>query len=172
MLNLKLFMEGFYDTGTNTLISDTVALSLRNSVSPYLIAGTVKSTLNSSGNGTFYIIFLSNGTGYYIQVKHRNSIETWSSSITTFSTNVMSYDFLNICISGIRSNMTLKGSVYAIYPGDINQDGIIDVGDLSQVENDAQIFTFGYSATDVNGDDFVDAADLAIVENNTVLGIF
>ena len=172
VLNLKLFMEGFYDTGTNTLVSDTVSLSLRNSVSPYLIAGTVKSTLNSSGNGTFLYNFLSNGTGYYIQVKHRNSIETWSSSITTFSTNVMSYDFSTSASQAYGSNMTLKGSVYAIYSGDINQDGIIDVGDLSQVENDAQIFTFGYSATDVNGDDFVDAADLAIVENNTVLGIF
>ncbi|MBK6539601.1 MAG: hypothetical protein IPG09_18240 [Ignavibacteria bacterium] len=63
--------------------------------------------------------------------------------------------------------MTLKGSSICNFtPGDINQDGIIDVaGDLSQVENDAQIFTFGYSATDVNGDrSFVDAADLAIVK--------
>lgn len=84
----------------------------------------------------------------------------------------MSYDFSTSASQAYGSNMTLKGSVYAIYSGDINQDGIIDVGDLSQVENDAQIFTFGYSATDVNGDDFVDAADLAIVENNTVLGIF
>ncbi len=61
--------------------------------------------------------------------------------------------------------------MYALYSGDVNQDGTIDAGDLSHVENDAANSLSGYFPSDVTGDDFVDAGDLSIVENNSALGV-
>ena len=60
---------------------------------------------------------------------------------------------------------------FGLYSGDINQDGTIDAGDLSGVENDAANSVSGYVSTDLNGDDFVDGSDLSIVENNVALGV-
>ncbi len=54
---------------------------------------------------------------------------------------------------------------FAIYSGDVNQDGIIDASDISAIEN--AVGTTGYVTTDLTGDDFVDASDISIVENNT-----
>ncbi|MBL0108120.1 MAG: hypothetical protein IPP52_12740 [Ignavibacteria bacterium] len=42
-----------------------------------------------------------------------------------------------------------------MYGGDVNQDGVVDAGDLSAVDNDAAESLSGYVSTDVNGDDFV-----------------
>jgi len=55
---------------------------------------------------------------------------------------------------------------FAIYSGDVNQDGIVDGTDASLVDNDAFNFVTGYVGTDVNGDDVVEASDAAIVDNN------
>ena len=49
------------------------------------------------------------------------------------------------------------------------QDGIIDAGDLSEIDNDILNSVFGYVKTDINGDEIVDASDLSAVDNN--LGI-
>ncbi len=66
----------------------------------------------------------------------------------------------------------LKYSIrFAIFSGDVNQDGIVDAADLSLVDNDAFNSVSGYVSTDVNGDDFVDASDLSIVDNNAFNGI-
>ena len=62
--------------------------------------------------------------------------------------------------------MILKGTKYCIYSGDVNQDGIIDATDLSEVDNDAANSLSGYVRTDVTGDDFVDAEDVSIIDNN------
>lgn len=58
-----------------------------------------------------------------------------------------------------------------IFSGDVNQDGIIDAGDLSLVDNDAFNSVSGYVVADLNGDGFVDASDLSIVDNNAFNGI-
>ena len=55
---------------------------------------------------------------------------------------------------------------FAIYSGDVNQDGTIDASDLSDTDNDSFVGLSGYVNTDVTGDDFVDAADVSIVDNN------
>ena len=54
---------------------------------------------------------------------------------------------------------------YAIYSGDVNQDGTIDAADVSDVDN-ALSSTGGYVRTDITGDNFTDAADVSIVDNN------
>lgn len=69
------------------------------------------------------------------------------------------------------SNIKQKGSKYCIISGNVNQDFIIDAGDISAVENDVSAGTSGYVSTDLNGDDFVDGDDLSNVENNVGYGV-
>ncbi|MFZ1320303.1 MAG: sialidase family protein [Ignavibacteria bacterium] len=79
-LNLTAFIEGFYNPVSNSMISDTAYIYLRNASSPYAIIDSAKSTINSSGTGTFNFNNSSNGVNYFIVARHRNSIETWSAA--------------------------------------------------------------------------------------------
>ena len=81
------------------------------------------------------------------------------------SGNVL-YNFTSAQSQAYGNNMTLKGTSYCIYSGNVNQDDIIDGLDLSLVDNDAYNFSSGYFVTDLNGDDIVDASDLALCDMN------
>ena len=50
---LKALIQGFYNSGINTMITDTVNLFLRNAVSPYSVIDSSGSVLNNSGYGIF-----------------------------------------------------------------------------------------------------------------------
>jgi len=63
----------------------------------------------------------------------------------------------------------LSSGKYALFSGDVNQDGTINSDDLQKVENTAKNIEFGYSNDDVNGDGVVDVFDLQIIENNKIL---
>jgi hypothetical protein len=173
---IKVFIQGLYDSGTNTMISDSAKIYLRNIISPFAIVDSAKSLLSSSGEGNF--IFKNASTGiYYLQIKHRNALETWSKtggdSLKTGT--IFSYNFADSITKSYGSNMIQVDASpvgYAIYSGDVNQDQAIDASDLAMVENDVSLSLSGYVPSDLNGDDFVDAADLSIVENNVSIGIF
>lgn len=169
-LNIQLtaLIEGFYNSGTNTMTADTVSAYLRNTSSPYAVVDSAKGFLNSSGNGIISFVNASNGVPYYFVVKHRNSIETWSASGITFTLNHATYNFTTSASTAYGDNLKLKGSRYCIYSGDVNQEGDIDVTDLILVFNDAGNFVTGYVVTDVNGDNFVDVMDMLIAYNNSV----
>ncbi|MBK8984019.1 MAG: hypothetical protein IPM38_17300 [Ignavibacteria bacterium] len=108
------------------------------------------------------------GSGnYYIAVTHRNSIETWSKLPQSFASgNTVQYDFTNSITKSYGDNLVLKSGKYCIYSGDVNQDGTVDLSDLSLIDNDANNFESGYVKTDVNGDGIVDLTYAAITDNN------
>ncbi|MBL8008516.1 MAG: hypothetical protein JNJ56_13410, partial [Ignavibacteria bacterium] len=175
ILNLTMLVQGLYDAGTNTTVQDTVTVYLRNSFLPYSLVDSAKAFLSTAGAGVYSFSNALNGVSYYIQLKHRNSIETWSNTAPSFIGNAMTYDFTTAVTQAYGSNMINADASpvrFAIYNGDINQDGIVDAGDLSPVENDATEGMSGYVLTDVTGDDYVDAGDLSIVENNAAAGIY
>jgi len=60
----------------------------------------------------------------------------------------------------------VEPGVFAIYSGDINQDGAIDISDQSNLDNDLQNFASGYVLSDLNGDSTVDISDQSILDNN------
>lgn len=62
--------------------------------------------------------------------------------------------------------------VWAIYSGDVNQDGTVDGTDIGSIDNDASTFAFGYNVTDITGDGATDGADLGISDNNSGLFLF
>jgi len=170
ILNLTLLIQGFFNSVSNTITPDTVRVYLRNSTFPYAIVDSAKAFLNSTGNATLSYTNVSNNIPYYIQVKHRNSMETWSKSGgEVFTTDALTYNFTTNSSQAYGSNQIQLNSSpikYAIYSGDVNQDEIVDGSDMSIADNDAFNFLTGYLNTDVNGDNFVDATDLMLIDNN------
>ena len=168
---IKIIMEGFYNLSLipNRLnMRDTVRAYLRNNFAPYSIVDSAKSILDSvTFTGSFLFANAPSGT-YYIHIKHRNSLETWSkaSGQTYTLGSALSYDFTDSLSKAFGNNMTQKSSKYCIYSGDVFQDGVIDGSDGLIVDNDAFNFESGYISSDVNGDRFVDGSDGSIVDNN------
>jgi len=163
-LNLTALIEGFWNG--STMVSDTVRVYLHNSAAPFTKIDSAKVQLNSAGNGLLSFTHAPAGS-YYIVVKHRNSLETWSSTPISFSPGVTTtYNFTTAASQAFGDNLSLKAGKYTIYSGDVNQDGTIDGSDLSSIDNDASNFVSGYVNTDVNGDTIVDGSDALISENN------
>lgn len=165
-LHLNSFIQGLYEPLSNTMTGDTVNVLLRNIDSPYEIIDSSGGYLNSNGEITLNFYEARNATDYYLVFKHRNSIETWSSAGNKFVVNSMDYDFTSTNLSAYGNNLILNGSSYCVYTGDINQDGTVDVTDISVTANDAAESMSGYLLSDLNGDSYTDASDISIVSNN------
>lgn len=169
-VNIASAIEGLFDPGiSNHIVEYNYSAYLRSSVFPYNIVDTAfLKSFNCSLNNA--VIFNNAPDGdYYLVIKHRNTIETWSATPLTLAngSSWSSYNFVTSDANSYGNNVVLKGSAWCFYSGDVDQDGIIDATDLSIVENDAAISLTGdFLLTDLNGDLFVDASDVSIVENN------
>jgi hypothetical protein len=60
----------------------------------------------------------------------------------------------------------VEPGVFAIYSGDLNQDGFIDVFDFPIFDADNAAFASGYVVSDLNGDGFVDVFDYPVYDAN------
>ncbi|MBK6877714.1 MAG: hypothetical protein IPG99_14995 [Ignavibacteria bacterium] len=168
-LNQRIFMQGSYNPVTDAMVSDTVSVYLRNAASPYEVLDFVSAVVDSSGYATFEFSNAVNGVDYYIQLEHRNSLETWSNMPQQFSGNSLNYDFTTDASQAFGNNIIQVNASpirFGIYSGDTDQDGTIDASDLSMIDNDATAFVSGYAVTDLTGDSFVDGSDFAIGDNN------
>jgi hypothetical protein len=190
-LNLKAFLEGFYvdintmrstifDLGISTdpTETDTITVNLwsAGSLGNAEPDHSVKAVLHTDGTATMQFPAAVNGNAWYVAVKHRNSIETWSANPVTFSATT-SYDFTTSAGQaygdGVNAPMQLMaGGVYGIYGGDVTQDGTVDASDMAEIDNDNNVLAFGYNISDANGDGATDASDMAIGDNNQQLLLF
>ncbi|MBK8382027.1 MAG: sialidase family protein [Ignavibacteria bacterium] len=166
--------QGYHNTITNTLnMRDTARFYLRNAFSPFSIVDSAKTVIDSvTYTGT--VTFSNAQTGiYYVVIKGRNMLETWSKSggeVYTRGTP-FTYNFTTAITQAYNSNIKLVGSKYCNYNGDLDQDGIIDVSDVSLVDNASFNGLTGYVTEDVTGDYFVDVSDVSIVDNNSFSGV-
>ncbi|MEZ5045747.1 MAG: PKD domain-containing protein [Chitinophagaceae bacterium] len=177
-VQVKSFIEGFY-IGSNSMQNvlanqgvgvsssdvDDVSIALHSTTSPYSMLYSFSGKLQTNGSMvcTFPISAVANS--YYIVFKHRNSIETWSSS-PVLITNNMLYDFTLSQNQAYGNNQVAKGTLWTIYSGDINQDGFVDIFDFLSWDIDNQNFASGYYATDLNGDGFIDIFDFLVWDPN------
>jgi acetyl esterase/lipase len=151
-------IEGIYNGAT--MILDTVTVELHDTLDYSLISSS-KSLLNSTGQGTFTFSGGIRGRGYYLAVKHRNAIETWSASPVSSTT----YDFTSTQSQAYGSNLILKGSKFCIFSGDVNQDGFVTTDDFTGIDNDGSNFDY-HHVNDLNGDGFVTTDDYTCIDNN------
>ena len=61
--------------------------------------------------------------------------------------------------------------VFAMYSGDINQDGAVDGADFLELDPSIQNGDGGYMPGDLNGDGAVDGADFLVLDPNIQGGI-
>lgn len=162
-------IEGFYNG--STMKPDTVTVELHSTSAPFTIVDQAKIFLSSTGVGSARFYNAVNGVPYYIVLKHRNSIETWSAVPQSFSSNTMIYDFTTGQNKAYGNNLKLIGTKWCIYGGDINQDGFVNATDLNSIYTQNISGAVGYIPTDLNGDSLTEIEDLNIVFRNNVLGI-
>ncbi|MDQ3019936.1 MAG: hypothetical protein M3R36_05110 [Bacteroidota bacterium] len=169
-LTLRVIPEGMYNPVSNRLnAKDTVRVKIRRSTAPFTIIDSAKSEIN---NFTFQGIYELSNTppgNYYIVVKHRNSIETWSKFPVTIGSGEVSYNFTSAMTQAYGNNLKqvdFSPVVFGIFSGDVNQDWTVDLTDASLIDNDANNFVSGYVNTDITGDNFVDLTDAVIAANN------
>lgn len=161
-LSLKVYLEGFYN-GT-TQVKDSMKVYLRNASSPFALRDSSNAIVDSTGNTSISFANATNGS-YYIVVRHRNHLETWTAAPQVFATgNVTNYNFTDNITKAYGSNMKQVGSVFVLYGGDANQDGYVDPMDYTFFKT--QFGLSDYKSADFNGDGFVDGYDTPILYNN------
>ena len=165
--NIKLTPEGLY-SGTTMNLRDTVKAYLRNSVSPFAVVDSSTAVIDSI-NLTAPFVFKNANTGnYYIQIIHRNALETWSKTGgESFTRGITSsYDFTSLQTQAFGSNLILKNSIWCIYSGDVIVNGVVDLADVLEIYNKSSEFTTGYIVSDLTGDGLTDLTDLILGFNN------
>ncbi len=170
-LTLTSPVQGLYMPGINSSRTDTMRVYIANGVPPYNLLDSAKALMNSSGTAVLQFTKINNGVPYYLKLKHRNSLETWSAGLQVFNNSDLQYDFSTAAGQAFGSNLALIDNspvTYGIFSGDINRDGAVDASDLSGIDNDASNFTGGYVITDITGDSFVDGTDYSVADNNAV----
>jgi hypothetical protein len=146
-LNLTAFMQGLYSrsnsmtaapynaTGSGpTTIADTITVELNDTVNKTTLFST-PALLGTNGTSNVNFPYATNGKSYYITLKHRNSISTWSSNPVLFNSLGTNYDFSSSQNQAYGGNLIDSGNgLFLIYSGDINQDGAIDFNDYPNLD--------------------------------------
>lgn len=179
-LNLSLYLQGYYSG--NGLMSpalfnqgvsndeeavDSIQVELHESTSPFNVIASTTCLLYNNGNAVANFPPLTGS--YYLVLKHRNSIDTWSAlPLSVAPCTVCPYQEWKDQFASVYGNNLVEVSqgIFAIYSGDLNRDENIDLLDAPILENDINNFTFGYFPTDLNGDGNVDLLDSPVLETN------
>jgi choice-of-anchor B domain-containing protein len=151
-------------------LNDTIRFYLYRSDFPNIVVDSSKCVISDQPY-IYDMIFNNAASGsYYLVVKHRNSLETWSDSPINYVRG--SAFFKNFISPGASygDNMVLltpEENWRGLYSGDVNQDNVIDLKDILQVYNSASVFENGYVISDLTGDLLVDLNDVLITYNNS-----
>jgi hypothetical protein len=178
-LNLKAYMQGYYagsglmtsvlsneGISSNTNEVDTITVELRDAATGANVEASASGVILTDGTVSLSLPAAVVGNDYYIVVKHRNTVQTWSANAVTMGATT-SYDFTTAATQAYSDNMIeVETGVFAMYTGDINQDEYIDPYDYPVYGDDNNNFAFGYYNTDLNGDGYVDPYDYTIYGDN------
>jgi len=157
--NDKMKPTLFEEEQTKTRIVDTVLVKFHEKNRPYKSILSIKTILDTNGIAKCRTDNLYGD--YYISVKTRNSLETWSSCTIRIKGNTIKYNFSKSRKQAFGDNLfEIKPGLCALYSGDINQDRKIDSTDLLLLEKSISKNERGYINTDINGDGNADLLDL------------
>jgi hypothetical protein len=182
-VNVNVFLKGYIASSTPSSVTmkptllnqsvsgarpidcDVVTIELRSTTAPFTTMGTAQAKLNIFGQATGTLNVDLSGS-FYIVVKHRNSVETWSAQPVTIMNRAITYNFTDQIAKAYAQNMSSlqNSNLFALHSGDITNDGVVDNNDFSTWETDANDFASGYLATDLDGDGSAENADFSIWE--------
>lgn len=178
VLNLRCFIQGYFD-GVNGMVPvlanqgqpttsgacDTIVVELHNPNPPFNTLHNTKVVMQQ--NGQSICTFPPLSANYYIAVKHRNGVTTWSMNPVFIGSGVMNYNFTNAANKAYGFNQKeVAPGKWAMFSGDIVKDENVDLLDMALMETDISNFEFGYQTTDLNGDGNVDLLDKPMLEMN------
>ena len=185
-LNMKMYLQGYYAIGgtmqpvlnnqgvTAALATETdsVAVELHDAIT-YALVDSKLAVLNT--NGLISATFTQPAGNYYIGIKHRSSIETWSTNPVACSVSTALYDFSSAANMAMGDNQAeVETGIWAVYTGDLNHDDFIDGSDFPLYDAESAsggLFDGTYTATDMNGDGFVDGSDFPVFDGNSANGV-
>ena len=200
-LDLKVLIDGYYINQSNPPLmvparytnlveagssnpglatdADLIQVELRKPSSLEVVSYTTNAMLNT--NGTVRCNFPTSALvgSYYIVLKHRSCLPLWSASPISF-TNTTEYNFIqNVSnayglVSPTVLNQVAPG-VFALFSGELYDDGYIDGSDYASFETDLYSSAYGdlfLLDGDFNGDSYVDASDYSKFDYNSQLGLY
>lgn len=104
--NLKVFIQGYYIGGglmqpvlfnegksSDQTVCDTISIELHDTINRTIIAASASSVLHVDGNSTMQFPAVIYNNSYFVVVRSRNAIETWSKLPLTFNASTVSFDF-------------------------------------------------------------------------------
>ncbi len=181
-LRLKLYFESYYENGrlrsslydadgmSEISMCDTIQVLIHDSITNSIVWNT-KAIVDTSGNCQILIPSNYINTRKSIGINHRGSIETWSANPIVLSDGI-TYDFTTSASKALGDNLAdMGGGKYAMYCGDINQDGSVDFNDYPDLDMSSNFGYIGYYNTDLNGDASVDFNDYPIIDINSNNGV-
>jgi len=178
-LNITVLLEGLYDNSGfmkqangdlgpqyGPGIADHITVELHNAADYSVVEQSYPDVeLGTDGTATVTVSSLLSDS-YYVSIRHRNSVETTSALPVSFAGQTITYLFDNPAAAYGNNLKEMSDGWFAIFGGDVTQDGFVDTGDVTPLDNDQFNFMMGYVTTDVNGDGSVDTGDITIVDNN------
>lgn len=183
-LSLTAYLQGLYlgagvmtaspfnaDGISPTNLADTIIVELHDAAT-LVTSFTKVATISTSGVCATTFPAAASGNSYYVVIKHRNSIATWSASPVLMNPVGTSYNFSTAATQAFGDNLANDGTgIYLIYTGDINQDGSVDFNDYPDLDISSSNGDLGYLPYDLNGDASVDFNDYPMIDINSSNGI-
>jgi hypothetical protein len=163
-----VFDVTFNTTGSNAIV-DWVFVELYPTVTPSVVAHTRTALLQADGDvvdvdGVSALAYPSSIAGnYVVAIKHRNHLRVKTNNAIALSTGINTLNFTNGSIVGGTTPMKFS-TVYMMYAGDLNQDGIINEADRTAAWQ-ARNLT-GYNQNDCSMNGTVDATVRSTTWNN------
>jgi hypothetical protein len=164
MVNSSIFTT----TGDNAIV-DWVFVELRNAIN---VLYTRSALVQADGDivdtdGVSELTFGSAPAGsYFVAIKQRNHlrVKTNSALLIVAGTNTINFTNVSVATTAQKSVSALGSTVYLMYSGDLNQDGVINDTDRTAVWQARNLK--GYNKNDCSMDGTVDANDRSTTWNN------
>jgi hypothetical protein len=181
ILTLNLLLEGLYNANGimypsrdaygapiwSSDIADQITVELHDNGNFSNIVFTKEEVLLSTNGVVTFAVPAAYSGNYYIAIRHRSGIITSSATPVSFTIPQINYSF-DLANKAYGNNMALMpDGWFALYGGDVNQDGIVDTADMTPVDNGSAAYLSGYRNPDANGDGIIDTADMTLVDNNS-----
>ncbi len=180
---IKLLIEGlylpssqkmsafFYNLGKshNETVADSITIEFWDPQNPHALIYSLEDIdLDVDGVARLELPMTLKGEAYYLAIKHRNSFQTWSAAAVDLSENGI-YDFTSSIEQAFSNGSNppmkqLSDGKFALYSGDVDQDGVIDLSDLNSIASQSSYD----EDLDLNGDEVVDNADQNIAYSNSL----
>ncbi len=191
-INLHLFLEGLFDDVSKMMVeakdgltgepkwaygvADRIQVDLFGENYPYAPTGVSIGgiDLSTAGLATFQVSSVWSGN-YYIRVRSRNHLETWSAIPVPFSSSTIDYYFNTSMLQAYGTNPQAQVStnppLYAFFLGDLEQGGWVDADDFNIFEPFLTTGITGFVNSDFNGSGWVDSDDFNLLEPRLTMGV-